>query len=234
MAALEWLTLVVDQTTVSGQNWVSRVASRLRQRVTGGGGNEYYTVDLDRMVARFSPGDAYPSGIYVNPSEIVEQMSSNYTDTMAIGRHESVRTFINNSPRTISFPINLVADAGSVLRDGKSRGPHTASREEVLWSALWLEALKSPFQGRTVDGIGEGTDIDYPPPRVNVSIGDMISMRAVLTACRIQWGNDWSFTSASAADALPMSATVHVTFTSAPTGFTASYGAAGPTSRNYK
>lgn len=101
-----------------------------------------------------------------------------------------------------------VDSSGRQARDRTSSVRNTLTRE-VRTPALWLEALKYPV----IDAAG----IAHAPPPVILSIGSLLTMRAVVTNAQIQWLAPFD-----PETLLPFGADVSVSFTAVsvrPRGF---------------
>jgi len=107
-------------------------------------------------------------------SGIQETSSVNYGDVQVIGRAESYRTYLGSGNKEV--PLNFRFYAQGLKR---SIVYEDVLREEVVKPAMWLEALKHPWQG--ADGLS------HAPPPCFLQIGDLFAGRVIATDVQTTW-----------------------------------------------
>lgn len=158
---------------------------------------------------------------------ISESASVNYSDTDVIGRAEQIKTYMGTGSREVPLVFKFRAqgllggDAGSrvggttlsalsaptaINGDGvqardQNDGLADALNNEVINPAKFLDALKYPLQ--TEAGVSVG------PPRLILTIGQLLTMRCIVTASQLDWKAPFDPDTL-----LPYGAEVSVTFTS--------------------
>ncbi len=158
---------------------------------------------------------------------ISESASVDYCDTSVIGRAEQFKTYTGTGNREVTLAFKFRAQGlvggGSDIRAGgaamsaiqaplfiDSNGVETRDNtsdllsvieSEVVQPAKFLDALKFPL--RQDNGISVG------PPRVLLTIGRLLTMRAIVTAAQLDWKAPFDPDTL-----LPYGAEVNVTFTS--------------------
>ena len=148
----------------------------------------------------------YPTP-YVDFSEgIIERAPVRYTSVHPFGRTEAYKTFVGVDNREVTLRLYYAAGESG---KSSSTDPAQVIMETVVQPALWLENLKYP------------TDTQPPPP-VFLVIGRLLAMRAIVTACQIDWTVPYHITApphtanptSAASDFLPHAANVTLTFMS--------------------
>lgn len=105
---------------------------------------------------------------------ISESVTPAYVDTEVVGRAEAYKTWINNPNRSI--PVTFVFRAQGI--DGTT--PEDVIQREVIQPARFLDALKYPV-------LNPQQGIVYAPPPVILRIGNLLTVRCVLTGGDIEW-----------------------------------------------
>lgn len=130
---------------------------------------------------------------FIEVDEITESAAVNYSETEIIGRAESFLTYQGTANREITLPLGFRAQG----RGGVDL--KTSIEHEVMQPARWLDSLKYPF----IDIQG----ISHAPPPLILTIGELLTMRCVLSAADIVWLAPFD-----PGSHLPLAATVAATF----------------------
>ena len=125
---------------------------------------------------------------------IAEQASLQYADTQVVGRPESFKSYTGTDNRQITLRAQFRAQGISGVN-----GENTI-QTEVIRPARWLEGLKYPV----VDSQG----ISHAPPTVELTLGELLVMRAIATDVSVTWMSPWD-----PITLLPLGADVEITFT---------------------
>jgi hypothetical protein len=178
---------------------------------------DLFTVEIDPTWTWVSPVYGIPNGLWASPIGlrlsaqfvdlddcITESAGVNYADTDIIGRAEAVKTWIGNGNRETTLVFKFHAQSPVYSVTGAAPPPTSAVQsviqKEVINPAQFLDALRYPV----IDSQG----VSHGPPPVILSIGSLLQMRSVVTACDIRWCPPFDPTTM-----LPHHAEVSVTFT---------------------
>lgn len=142
-------------------------------------------------------GDRLPMTFLALDEGITENAAVDYAPTQVLGRAETYQSYIGTQNREVQLMFQYRAQGleGTNEQD--------TIRREVINPARWLDALKYPV----VRG-----DLHVPPPPVILVLGQLLTMRAIVTAATIRWGPQFD-----PGTMLPLSADVDVTFTAVHT-----------------
>lgn len=144
---------------------------------------------------------------YVDLSSITESSQPEYARVGILNRPEQILTYIGTSNREVSLTFHYVAESGVEVSSANVASRALACKEFVVKPSLWLDALKYPYVDPT-------TGITHAPPPVILVIGDLLSMRCVVTSCQVTWKAPWIHNLYDAKDAVPSHSEVAITFTS--------------------
>lgn len=145
-----------------------------------------------------------------------ETVGVNYTDTNVVGRAEQYKQYVGTNNREVAIALHFRAQ-GAPTGSGFGFDLKGWLVQEVQNPVRWLDSLRFPF----ITGSGNAR-ISHAPPPIVLYIGELLTMRCILTDASIQWLGPWD-----PATLLPYGAEVQCTFTAVSTEI-GNYGFAGP------
>jgi hypothetical protein len=104
---------------------------------------------------------------------ISESSRPSYASVTVLGRLEDIMVYTGASTRQVPLQFKFQVQ-GTQFTD-----INAACMHEVISPARWLDALKYP--------VTSPAGVTYNPPTVILFIGQLLTMRALVTSCNITW-----------------------------------------------
>ena len=108
---------------------------------------------------------------------IAEQSEVNYANIDVVGRAESYRMYLGTGNKVI--PLTFKFHAQGLSTSGQGTVLADILKKEVREPALWLDALKYPYEGDDY--------LSHAPPTCILQIGQLFAGLVIATQVGIQW-----------------------------------------------